>query len=330
MVSSPRIAILGDINIDVLLPIEAYPEAGGEAIAPQILTSLGGSAANTAVVLARLGCQVNLIGRVGNDVWGEIALTALASSGVDLAAIQRDEQAATGMMFMLVTPDGERTMFGHRGANVRTDPVLITEHLLRGCDWLHLSGYALLEAPQRQAARRAVELARGLNLPVSLDTAYLPALVVPQEISSLLPGLKLCILGRSEARVITGENDIEKAINALSAAGVGLIGLKLGAHGCLVSDGQHSWEVPPFPAQAVDTTGAGDAFSAGMIFGLLNRLSLPACGILGNAGGSLAVRVLGAGTVLPDKAEFRRLLMELIKTLDTPYSRWTAEALRVL
>lgn len=327
---SPHIAVLGDINIDVLLPIETYPQPGGEAVARHALTSLGGSAANTAVVLARLGCQVSLIGRVGKDVWGEIVLEALAGLGVDLAGIQRDQQAATGMMFTLVTPDGERTMFGHRGANTRTDPALITEKSFHGNDWLHLSGYALLESPQKEAARRAVVFANRMRLPISLDTAYLPALTMPQELKPLLNQLALCILGREEAEALTGTEKPKRAAQLLIESGIRALGLKLGAQGCLVADSQSVWEIPPFPARAVDTTGAGDAFSAGLIYGLLNGLSLPAAGVIANGLGSLAVQTLGAGDALPGREEVRKLLMENLATADAPCSGWIGEALAAI
>lgn len=328
--SSPHIAVLGDINIDVLLPIGAYPHPGGEALARQVLTSLGGSAANTAVVLANLGCRVRLIGRIGNDLWGEMALRALINSGVETEAIQRDDQAATGMMFTPITPDGERTMFGHRGANAHTDPGLVTEQILNGCGWLHLSGYALLESPQREAAHRAVELAHQRALPISLDTAYLPALTAPQELEPLFNRLALCILGREEAEALTGDRKPKQAVNALISMGVEQVGLKLGSQGCLVTDRQGVWVIPPFPARALDATGAGDAFSAGLIFGRLNRISLPAAGVLANALGSLAVQVLGAGSALPGKVEVRDLLMRHSANADAPLSDWIAEALRII
>jgi ribokinase len=330
LVSHMFVAVLGDINIDVLLPVEVYPQPGGEALARQVWTSLGGSAANTAVVLARLGCRVRLIARIGNDLWGEMALRALAKLDVGTEAIQRDERAATGMMFMPITPDGERTMFGHRGANAHTDPDLVTEQMMNGCAWLHLSGYALLEPPQRDAAQRALELAHKLALPISLDTAYLPALTAPQELKPLINRLALCILGLEEAEALTGEREPEGAIKALISMGVEWVGLKIGSRGCLVGDHQGVWVIPPFPAQVMDATGAGDAFSAGLIFGYLNRISLPAAGVLANALGALAVQVLGAGSALPERDEVRKLLGSHLGRVDTPFSDWIAEALRVI
>jgi ribokinase len=132
------VVVLGDINIDVLMPVPDYPQPGGETLSERVTSSLGGSAANAAIVLARLGAVPRLVARVGQDPWAEMALEALRQAGVEVGCVQRDAQALTGMMFTPVTPDGERTMFGQRGANPRLDPSLITADIFRGASWLHL------------------------------------------------------------------------------------------------------------------------------------------------------------------------------------------------
>lgn len=304
----PGILVLGDINVDVLMRVSAYPPPGGEALTERVDIGLGGSAANTAVVLSRLGLETRMLGRVGVDAWGQIALAALAEAGVGLELVQRDDNETTGMMFTVVTPDGERTMFGQRGANCNTDPGVITLDTLGGAGYLHISGYALLESPQRQAAMRAVELATELNLPISLDTAYLPALDAPQALRQLLPYLDSCILGVEEARALVGEGEPRTAAAALLRAGVHLAALKLGAQGCLLADAASTHPIPAFPVQVVDTTGAGDAFTAGLIYGRLQGLSLPAIGTLANALGGLAATVHGAGLALPGKGDAIRFL----------------------
>ena len=185
----PSILVLGDINIDVLMGVPTYPPRGGEALTERVDTRLGGSAANAAVVLSRLGLEARMLARVGGDAWGQVALASLADAGVGLELVQHDSIETTGLMFTVVTPDGERTMFGQRGANCNTDPAAITPDTFGGVGHLYLSGYALLELPQREAALRAVELATERNLPISLDTAYLPALDAPQALRQLLPYL---------------------------------------------------------------------------------------------------------------------------------------------
>ena len=217
--------------------------------------------------------------------------------------MQKDAGVPTGLMFTAVTPDGERTMFGQRGANPHTDPAAISLDTLRGVDLLHLSGYALLEAPQRQAALRALDLALRGGLPVTLDTAYLPALQMP-EVLRQLPAGAGCLHPRPAGSVGDARRrGARGGCPALLEAGVRLAALKLGAAGCLLADGATRCISPAFPVDVVDTTGAGDAFSAGVIYARLHGLSLPALGVLANALGGLATTVPGAGTALPGREE---------------------------
>jgi ribokinase len=326
----PSILVLGDINVDVLMHVPAYPLPGGETVTERIITRLGGSAANTAVVLSRLGLEVRLLSRVGSDPWGQLALDALTLAGVDLDLVQHDPDVVTGLMFTAVTPDGERTMFGQRGANPLTDPAAISVDTLRGVDLLHLSGYALLESPQREAAARALELALRGGLPVVLDTAYLPALKIPQVMRQYLPALDAGILGLPEAQALLGAAEPQAAASALLEAGVRLAAVKLGAAGCLLADASATCLSPAFPVDAVDTTGAGDAFSAGVIYGRLHGLSLPALGALANALGGLAATVHGAGTALPGKDEVLRFLRSRRSSESPERLRAIAEALQSL
>jgi len=326
----PSILALGDINVDVLMDVPAYPPPGGEALTERIITRLGGSAANTAVVLSQLGLDVRMISRVGEDTWGQIALAALAEAGVGLDLVQRDRIETTGTMFTVVTPDGERTMFGQRGANQHTDPATISMHTFSGADLLYLSGYALLASPQRDAATRAVELAAHLRLPIVLDTAYLPALTAPQALRQLLPLLDACILGLPEARALVGEEEPQTAAAALLGTGARLAAVKLGARGCLLANASSAHLIPAFPVHVVDTTGAGDAFTAGLIFGRLRGLSLPALGVLANALGGLAAAVHGAGSALPGIAGVIRFLNESLASSSGDHSRWISEALQSL
>ena len=326
----PSILVLGDINVDVLMDVPAYPPPGGEAVTERFITRLGGSAANAAVVLSRLGLEARMLGRVGNDAWGQMALDDLARTGVSLELVQRDAAAATGMMFTVVTPDGERTMFGQRGANTRTDPEAISMDILRQADLLYISGYALLEAPQRDAAARAVDLAARMRLPIVLDTAYMPALKIPQVMRPLLPDLEACLLGLPEAWAMLGAAEPQAAAAALLSAGVRLAAVKLGAQGCLLADASSAHLIPAFTVEVVDTTGAGDAFTAGLIYGRLHGLSLPALGTLANALGGLAAGVHGAGTALPGKADVVRFLQFHLAFASGDRSRSIAEAMQSL
>jgi ribokinase len=271
---SSRVVLLGDINSDVFLNVPAYPSPGGDALVYEMMVWTGGSVTNTAVVLARLGLQTCLISRTGADPWAEAALEALHKEGVDLSHVKRDPRAGTGLIFIPVTPDGERTMFSYRGANVLLEAAELDEQVFAGADLLHLSGYSFLKSPQKEAARRAIDFIKSHSGKVALDLGVEPAFALRDELRPLLPQLDLLVLGPKEAQALSGKPDSHAALDALLSSGVKLIGLKLGKEGCLLADPQEQVRLPGLAVPVVDTTGAGDAFSAGLIFGKLTGMSM--------------------------------------------------------
>ena len=117
-----KVALLGDVNIDIFLNIPTYPPPGGDAMADVMELRTGGSVANTAIILSRLGLLTELITHTGDDPWAEIALRTLRAERIGMNFLVRDPQAGTGLIFLPVTPNGERTMFSYRGANALLRP----------------------------------------------------------------------------------------------------------------------------------------------------------------------------------------------------------------
>lgn len=291
----PQVITLGDINLDMMAHIARYPQPGGDGLADRFRLCAGGSAANSALLLACCGVETAIIGRVGSDVLGTQVLAELRTGGVDVHLVQRDPEVNTGTMFIVVTPDGERTMFGFRGANAHTDPTAISMTDFDGAHHFHLSGYALLESPQREAALRALDLAQRAGLSVSLDAGLEALRQQADLVRELLPRITLFFPNLDEAELLTGTRDAEPAVSRLRKLGVESVVLKLGGQGCVVSTKDDFVAVPPFMVQVHDTTGAGDAFDAGVICGRLRGLSWRAAALLGNALGALMVADEGYG-----------------------------------
>lgn len=302
------VVALGDVNVDIIAHFAEFPAKGEDALASLTEIHCGGSAANTAMALARMGTRTSLISRVGPDSWALKIYSCLEEAGVAPAGLQRDPTAMTGLMYVVVTPDGERTIFGHRGANVYTDPNQIDEEELAGARLLHLSGYALLGEPQRSAALRALEAACRHSLQVTLD----PGMAVPrkalEEMRALLPTVNILMPSLGEAQQLTGQAEPEACARALLEAGVEVVALKLGSRGCLVASNGGLLRVPGFAVQARDSTGAGDNFDAGLIAGLLGGLDWHSAAVLGNALGAMAAARIGAGTAGPKAREVMALL----------------------
>jgi ribokinase len=291
----PEVVALGDINLDLIIKVGALPQPGGEAMGERAVMSPGGSAANTASALAALSVDVGLIACVGQDPLGEMALERLQAAGVDTSQVQRTSDAPTGLMFIPVTPDGERTIFGVRGANAHLRPEPLNLDYIRSARLLHLSGYALLTSPQRDAALTALRTARQADIPISLDPGVCTAAEQRGALLDVLPGVTMLMPGEYEARLLTGRTEPEAALREFLARSVTLVAMKLGARGALLADGDESLRLPAFRVHAVDSTGAGDAFNAGMLFGWLRGLSLGASGVLASALGALTAAREGAG-----------------------------------
>ena len=310
----PDIVALGDVNVDIIAHFASYPGKGQDALAFSTEFHCGGSAANTAMALARMGLDVVLVSRVGPDSLALKALNSLSEAGVISTGLQRDPAAMTGLMYVVVTPDGERTILGHRGANVLTDPNQLREEDIRDARLFHLSGYALLADPQRSAALLALEMACRHGLTVTLD----PGMSVPHaaldEMRALLPVIDIFLPNLPEAQTLTGADSPQDCFQALMAAGVRVVALKLGKYGCLIGGEEGFVYVPGFTIEARDTTGAGDFFAAGIIAGWLGGLDMRGAAVLGNAMGAMAAARVGAGTSVPQARDVLALLHDSRQT----------------
>ena len=258
------IRVLGEVMIDTVAHIGTEIAVGSDTAAT-ISDHDGGSAANVAAWLAREGVRVELMASVGQDALGERALEGLARAGVTLR-VHRDPVAATGRCLVIVAPDGERTMLPDPGANLRIDQLDLQLATWSQVDHLHVSGYALMRSGPREVALAALAHARRLGLTVSLDASS----SAPLKDSGPARFLASCASGdilfanADEARELTGASSPMRAAAGLAAEGLIAV-IKLGSDGAIAACGDQVWEVPARPAQAIDTTGAGDAFAAGFL-----------------------------------------------------------------
>jgi ribokinase len=280
------VILFGDINIDILMSIGPYPEPGEDAMATHVTLRPGGSVANTATVLSKLDIEAKMIGCTGEDVWADLALESLLSSGINVDYVSKKPNYTTGLIFIPVTTNGERTMFSYRGANIQFQPSEISSAIFEDASLLHISGYNFLESPQREATWRSIEIAREMAIPISLDTGVEPAHHARQALMSVLPDLSLLVLGMEEAGALLGAKTVEHAVEGFLAGGIKTVAIKLGREGCTLANDEGSHKSPGYAMKTVDTTGAGDAFCGGIL-------------LLANLLGGLATTVWGAGPVLP-------------------------------
>lgn len=253
--------MVGDVMVDVVARLEV-PIARGSDAPAQISFSGGGSAANTAAWLAEAGAAPVLAGRVGDDARGREARAALVAAGVD-ARLAADPDRPTGTCVVIVEPGGERTMLPDPGANDALEPGDLPDELFAAGIHLHVAGYALLREGSRRAASSAIALAGNQGMTVSVDPSS-AALLSPAFLE-LASGAGLLLPNAGEALALTGESDPERAAQRLAERFAEVV-VTLGEGGALWTDGGRLCRAPAEPgADVADTTGAGDAFAAGLI-----------------------------------------------------------------
>ena len=256
-----RIIVLGDVMVDVITRLSA-PLAPGSDAPAVIRFHGGGSAANTAAWLARAGVEPVLVGRVGDDERGRTARAELRAAGVE-TALAVDPELPTGTCVVLVGPDGERTMAPDAGANDALRDIDSANELLASAGHLHVAGYALLRPGSRPAARAAISRSVERGMTVSVDPSS--AALLSPEFLDHADGAGLLLPNADEARMLSGESDPDEAGRAL-ADRFGEVVVTLGADGALWTDGHASVRADALPVEAaVDSTGAGDAFAAGLL-----------------------------------------------------------------
>jgi len=256
-----RIVVLGDVMVDVVTRLSA-PLAPGSDAPASIRFHGGGSAANTAAWLVRAGVEPALVGRVGHDERGRGARDELRAAGVD-ARLAADPELATGTCVVIVGPDGERTMAPDPAANDGLLDADLPDELLVAGDHLHVAGYALLRDGSRPAARAAIRRALAHGMTVSVDPSS--AALLSPEFLDFADGAGLLLPNVDEARMLSGEREPERAARAL-AARFGEVVVTLGGGGALWTDGRETVRTNAVPVETVvDSTGAGDAFAAGLL-----------------------------------------------------------------
>ncbi|MEV0152385.1 carbohydrate kinase family protein [Micromonospora sp. NPDC050686] len=289
-----RIIVVGDVITDVVAMLSG-PLVTGSDTPARIRFSGGGQAANTAAWIAAQGSDVTLVGAIGDDEAGRDRVAELERAGVR-CAVDRHEGYPTGTVIVLTT-DGERTMASQRGANLRLSAAHVDGALAAAPDaaHLHLSAYTLLDAASRGAGLRALAAARERGLTTSVDAASAaPLRRVGAAFLTWVRDVDLLLVNTDEATVLAGGLDPAAQARALSATARAVV-VKRGAAGALWVD--RSGPVVTAEARrvvAVDVTGAGDAFAAGLLTAWLagadRRTALDRAGDLG----ALAVTTVGA------------------------------------
>ncbi len=297
------LVVVGSLNMDLVVRAPRHPRPGETLIGSQFQTFPGGKGANQAVAAARLGARVRMIGRVGQDAFGDALLQTARQDGVDTTFIRRDPHAATGVALITLDEAGQNTIVVASGANMQVSPQDIEQAAaaFEGASLLLMQ----LECPL-EAVEAAAELARQRGIPVVLNPA--PARPLPQ---SLLARVDYLLPNQHELQLLAeGEADYPTAAARLMSNGVRNLVVTLGEEGALLVTPHTQEKLAAFKVPVVDTVAAGDAFAAAFSVALAEGKSLREAVLWGNAAGAIAVTRPGAQPSMPNRQELIHFLKE--------------------
>lgn len=252
--------------------------------------SLGGSADNTIRAMARLGCKVGFIGKVGRDSTGDFFESALENLGIQPFILRGEERS--GKCVSLVSPDGERTLVTHLGAAVEMKAEDLDPKIFEGYDCLYVEGYLVQD---HNLIRGAIRMAKELGLKVAIDLASFN--VVEENIDFLREVISeyvdIVFANEDEARAFSGEEEPVNALQYISTM-CDLVIVKIGMRGALIKRGGEVSHVGIMAAaKRVDTTGAGDFYAAGFLAGMCEGLTLRQCGTIGAITAGKVIEIVG-------------------------------------
>jgi ribokinase len=302
--------IYGDINIDLVIPnVVKFPLPGQEDIVDTMDTYVGGGAALFALGLGKLGMHPAFQGTVGNDFYGRFLLDELDKKNIDSSLIQISSKYKTGISISF-TNEKDRSFLTYRGTYLEIDVDTIQMEQVQKARHIHVTGYA--GSSNHDKYLKLLKAVREMkNTTVSFDVGWDSTGEWYSRISELFPYIDVLFMNETEAIHYGRKSDAMEAISDFSKQ-CKIAVAKLGKNGAAACSEGIIYKAEPYKVVPVDTTGAGDSFNAGFIYGFLKGKTIPECLKNGNACGALSVTAYGGNTGFPTEKQ----LMEFMKEQD--------------
>ncbi|MDF0531355.1 ribokinase [Tsukamurella sp. 8F] len=297
---SGTVAVVGSLNADLTLYTERMPAPGETVAGTGFEVHPGGKSANQAVAAARLGARVRLVGAVGDDAHGAMLRGSAADAGVDVADVRTVAGVPTGVAGITVDARGENSIVIVAGANGRLSPSDVPARAVDGAGVVCLC----LEVPQ-PTVLAAARAGRQAGATVILNLS--PYAQVSRELAAVTDVLLVNVHEASEVLGYPPDGDWERVARGLGDAGFGCAIITLGAAGAVVIDGRTATCIAPTPVDAVDTTGAGDAFTGALAAQLADGESVERAARFASAAAALATTRRGTQTAYATLDEVRAL-----------------------
>jgi sugar/nucleoside kinase (ribokinase family) len=296
--------LVGDLFVP---PLPRLPAAGELLVTDEFLMGAGGCAANVAVVLSKLGVSSRVVGKVGRDSFGDFVTSSLEGFGIDVSFIGRSETMGTAKTVIVPVAAEDRRYIHTVGANADLTGQDFTPGAMTGIDVVYLGGYLVLpglttaavvelfEAAHRAGARTLLDVVLPGDTQASMD-----------DLRAVLPSVDLFLPNDDEASHLTGEHDPERQAAVFNEAGAETVVITMGGDGLLVRTATDTRRVPARGVDVVDGSGAGDAFAAGLIVGILEGWPLERSLRFASEVGALACTALGCSAGIPDRQQVFR------------------------
>ena len=293
MSNGQTVIAMGVHVVDVLArPVEAIPEGQGGQLVEEIRITPAGTAAGTAVTLAKLGARVRSAGAIGTDALGDVMLELLGRYGIDTSLIVRRDGVQTSASVLAIRPDGSRPAFHVIGANATYNSADAPWDDIAAATHLHLGAPEFMGGEE---AAKILSFARGHGVVTSADILApgAQATQILDWIAAAFEHLDYLLPNDEQVLALSGESDLIAGCQTQLQRGIGCVAATCGGDGAIVVDADGAERVPAFPIEVVDTTGCGDSFSAGFLRGLALGRSRHDAAILGCAAAALVAQGLG-------------------------------------
>jgi len=305
------VACLGILVADIITKaVDGLPEKGKLLPVEQISLYSGGCAATAAINLSKIGMKPALIGKVGNDGFGEFLKNALDASGVNTDGLVISEGVNTSASVVLSDSNGERSFLHCFGSNAEFTMEDVDFEVIKNSKILFIAGTNLMAKFDGIPCSQVLKKAKDMGVYTAMDTAWDASGRWIEIVEPSFPYLDLFMPSYDEARMIAGKDEPEDIADVFLVKGVKLAVIKLGKDGCFIkkNDGE-KYTIPTYnQIKAVDTTGAGDSFAAGFLSGLIMGWDLYRCGKFANAVGTHCVMAVGATTGIKSMKEILKFM----------------------
>lgn len=299
--------VVGDATVDQMYFVSEFPEPGGEVTALRAVMEPGGSGGTIATVLARLENTTRIATRVGKGPFSELALRNVRASGVDTSLVQVDPDLQTSSVTLIVTPDAQRTMISAAGASRQLDAAELAEADVSACDALVMSAYSLVGGRQKEYALQALAHAGKHRLTTFVDLGTGAVNALRDRLVPLVRGVDYLLMNERELYAVTGRSTISEAVHHLRSHGIEQMVVKVGEMGSIVITPELNELVEAFDVDdVVDSTGAGDYYTAAFAHAVMAGLDMLTAARLGNVAGALNTTMVGAQSVHLDVGTLER------------------------